>query len=130
MTPPVSGQYQPGAGYNAGPPNRFQQSGQRPAWGNRPAFGGRLPGAGRPEGFRPIQGRAFRYPQGYGYRRWALGAFLPLLFLSSDYYFNDYNAYGLYPPPYGYRWVRYGPDLLLVQMGSGYIADVIYGAFY
>ena len=30
----------------------------------------------------------------------------------------------------GYRWVRYGPDLLLVQLGTGYIADTIYGAFY
>jgi Ni/Co efflux regulator RcnB len=32
-------------------------------------------------------------------------------------------------PPKGYRWVRYGPDLLLVNVRTGRISDVIYGAF-
>jgi hypothetical protein len=102
----------------------------RPNWGGRPAFGGRPAGQGRPPGFRPIHGQPFRYPSGYGYRRWGIGAALPLLFLSSAYYFTNYGEYGLYAPPYGYRWVRYGPDLLLVQIGTGYVADAIYGAFY
>ena len=52
------------------------------------------------------------------------------MFLSNAYYFNDWNLLGLGPPPYGYVWVRYGPDLLLVDRRSGRIADVIYGAFY
>ena len=104
--------------------------GQRPNWGGRPPFGGRPPGQGRPPGFRPIQGRPFRYPSGYGYRRWGIGAALPLLFLSSAYYFSNYSQCGVYAPPFGYRWVRYGPDLLLVQIGTGYVADAIYGAFY
>ncbi len=37
---------------------------------------------------------------------------------------------GLEAPPPGCVWVRYGPDLLLVQRYSGQIVDVIYGAFY
>jgi Ni/Co efflux regulator RcnB len=37
---------------------------------------------------------------------------------------------GLPPPPYGYRWVRYGPDALLVNICDGRILDVIYDAFY
>jgi len=37
---------------------------------------------------------------------------------------------GLEPPPRGYRWVRYGPDLLLVNIRTRRVADVIYGAFY
>jgi Ni/Co efflux regulator RcnB len=37
---------------------------------------------------------------------------------------------GLEGPPYGYRWVRYGPDLLLVNTRTGRIEDAIYGAFY
>jgi len=37
---------------------------------------------------------------------------------------------GLDGAPYGYRWVRYGPDLLMVELSTGRIADVIYGAFY
>jgi Ni/Co efflux regulator RcnB len=49
--------------------------------------------------------------------------------LSSTYYFDDYSALGVGPPPYGYRWVRYGPDLLMVETRTGRIGDVIYGAF-
>jgi Ni/Co efflux regulator RcnB len=59
-----------------------------------------------------------------------VGLLLPSLFLSSAYYYNDYDALGIGPPPPGYHWVRYGPDLLLVQYGTRRIADVIYGAFY
>lgn len=55
---------------------------------------------------------------------------LPLLFLSPLYFYDDYYNMGLEGAPYGYRWVRYGPDLLLVQLGTGQIVDVIYGAFY
>jgi Ni/Co efflux regulator RcnB len=36
---------------------------------------------------------------------------------------------GLYAPPPGFVWVRFGPDLLLVNRHTGQIADVIYGAF-
>jgi Ni/Co efflux regulator RcnB len=54
---------------------------------------------------------------------------LPRLFLSSAYYFDSYARLGLEPPPPGYRWVRYGPDLLLVQNRTRRIVDVIYGAF-
>jgi Ni/Co efflux regulator RcnB len=73
--------------------------------------------------------RPFHYPHGYAYRRWTIGLFLPHLFLSTAYYFDSYTRMGLEPPPPGYRWVRYGPDLLLVQTRTGRIADVIYGAF-
>ena len=87
-------------------------------------------GSLRTSRFRPIQRPAFRYPSGYSYRRWSIGALLPSLFLSNNYYFNDYSALGVGAPPYGYHWVRYGPDLLLVQNGTRRIVDVIYGAFY
>jgi Ni/Co efflux regulator RcnB len=67
---------------------------------------------------------------GYHYRRWVIGMTLPALFLAPAYYFSDYPLLGLEPPPPGYRWVRYGPDLLLVQIPTGRIVDVIYDAFY
>lgn len=88
------------------------------------------PGVGRPPNFRPIHRPGWRYPRGYSYRRWTIGLLLPSLFLSSTYYFNDYNALGVGPPAPGYRWVRYGPDLLMVDIRTGRIGDVIYGAFY
>lgn len=112
----------PGNGYRPQPPRPARPI-VRP---NRP----HRPGAGRPPSFRPIHGPSFRYPRGYRYRRWSIGLILPSLFLSNSYYYNNYASLGVGPPPPGYRWVRYGPDLLLVQRGSGRIADVIYGAFY
>jgi Ni/Co efflux regulator RcnB len=77
-----------------------------------------------------FHGPAFSYPPGFAYRRWALGERLPILFLAPAYFFTDYAALGLDPPPYGYEWVRYGPDLLLVQLGTGQVVDVVYGAIY
>jgi Ni/Co efflux regulator RcnB len=55
---------------------------------------------------------------------------LPMLFLSAPYIFSDYNTYGFGPPPYGQQWVRYGPDLLLVDVRTGRVVNVIYGVFY
>ncbi len=100
-----------------------------PGHGVRPPRPPHRPGAGRPPNFRPIHRPGFRYPRGYRYRRWSIGLLLPALFLSSTYYFDDYYDLGVGPPPPGYRWVRYGPDLLLVQIGTRRVADVIYGAF-
>ncbi|WP_278393975.1 RcnB family protein [Sphingobium yanoikuyae] len=88
------------------------------------------PGAGRPPNFRPIHGPAYRYPRGYSYRRWTVGLFLPAIFFSTAYYYDDYWRMGLGAPPYGYRWIRYGPDMLLVEVRSRRVVDVVYGAFY
>jgi len=71
----------------------------------------------------------FIYPPGWAYRRWAVGAILPPIFLVPDYYFMDWADLGLPPPPPGTQWVRYGPDLLLVDVQTGEVVDVIYDAF-
>lgn len=84
----------------------------------------------RPATFHRIQAQAFSYPRGYRYRRFSTHSILPRLFLSSRYFWTDWAALGVGPPPPGYVWVRYGPDLLLVNRYTGRIADVIYGAFY
>jgi hypothetical protein len=72
----------------------------------------------------------FIYPQGYGYQRWAIGARLPPIFFSPDYYYADWASLGMDPPPPGYQWVRYGPDLLLVELDDGQVVDVVYDVFY
>jgi Ni/Co efflux regulator RcnB len=77
-----------------------------------------------------IRGGSYAYPSGYGYRRWGSGMFMPALFLSSMYYFDGYAEYGFGVPPYGCRWVRYGPDIVLVDLRSGRILNVVYGVFY
>jgi hypothetical protein len=121
----------------AGPAYRAQP-GSRPAVvGPRPGFAGPHPGPG-PGGPLTWRGRPinrvhvapFVYPNGWAYRRWAIGAALPALFLAPAYYYTDWAAFGLPPPDPGFQWVRYGPDLLLVNVSTGEVVDVIYGAFY
>jgi len=102
----------------------------------QPQFG-RGPG-GPPGGQFTYRGRAFpgvhggpwAYPPGWAYRRWAVGAVLPPLFLAPSYYYTGWAGLGLAPPPPGYQWVRYGPDLLLVNVPTGQVVDVAYGVFY
>jgi Ni/Co efflux regulator RcnB len=72
----------------------------------------------------------WNYPYGYGYQRWSFGEFLPSIFLAPEYYFTDYYDLGFEAPPYGFQWVRYGPDLLLVNTYTGEVEDVEYGVFY
>jgi Ni/Co efflux regulator RcnB len=79
---------------------------------------------------RRVRAPSFRYPGGYSYRRWNIGLILPSIFLSNSYFYNSWATVGAYPPPPGFVWVRYGPDLLLVSRRSGRIRDVIYGVFY
>jgi Ni/Co efflux regulator RcnB len=98
----------------------------RPPYGRRPPHRF-LSGGGW---HHSIRGSAFRYPPGFSYRVWTTGAILPSVFLTQAYFFDDYAPLGLGPPPAGYRWVRYGPDLLLVNVYSGRVADVVDGVFY
>ena len=84
----------------------------------------------RPSHVRRIHVSVFHYPRGYHYRRYRTGLVLPHIFLSSLYYYNNWYDLGFGPPPHGYVWVRYGPDLLLVKRRTGRIVDVIYGVFY
>jgi Ni/Co efflux regulator RcnB len=77
-----------------------------------------------------VHGPVFRYPPGYAYRRWTVGAFLPALFFSATYFYDDWRRLGIEPPPPGRRWVRYGSDLVLVNTRTRRIEDVIYNVFY
>ena len=108
------------------PPHQRPPAGRPPQQVRPPTY---HPGH-RPPSFRPIHRPSFQYPRGWHYRRWHVGLVLPRIFLVRTYYFYDYYDLGLGPPPPGYVWVRYGPDLLLVNIHTGRIADVIYGAFY
>ena len=80
--------------------------------------------------FNRVHVHPFVYPNGWAYREWAVGAILPPLFLTPDYYYPEWAALGLEPPPPGAQWVRYGPDLLLVDVNTGQVLDVAYGVFY
>lgn len=66
----------------------------------------------------------------YSYRRLSIGYYLDSLFFSSRYWISDPWRYRL-PEVYGpYRWVRYYDDILLVDIYSGEVVDVIHDFFY
>ncbi|HEX3406360.1 MAG TPA: hypothetical protein VHS81_03905, partial [Caulobacteraceae bacterium] len=51
-----------------------------------------------------IHGPVFHYPAGWAARRWVVGAVLPSIFLTNLYFYDDWAALGLPPPPPGARW--------------------------
>ncbi|HEY2749832.1 RcnB family protein [Phenylobacterium sp.] len=59
-----------------------------------------------------------------------MGLTLPALFLTPQFFIDDTLTMGVAGAPFGFRWVRFGPDLLLVELRTGRIVDVIYGAFF
>jgi Ni/Co efflux regulator RcnB len=76
-----------------------------------------------------IHGPPYIYPPGHRYRRWYRGQVVPAALLNSTYYYDGFFRLGLEPPPPGYRWIRYGPDLLLVNLSSNKVDDVAHGVF-
>ncbi|MGI9375248.1 MAG: RcnB family protein [Tsuneonella suprasediminis] len=75
-------------------------------------------------------GRYYAPYNGYRYSRVGIGFYLNNLFFSSRYWINDPGYYRL-PPAYGpYRWVRYYDDVLLVDIYSGEVVDVIHNFFW
>jgi hypothetical protein len=127
---PPPGGPPPGFAHPGGPPPGFAHPGGPP-----PGFAhGPPPGSPqftyRGRNFNRVHINPFIYPPGWAYREWAVGALLPPLFLTPDYYYPEWAQLGLEPPPPGAQWVRYGPDLLLVDINSGQVLDVAYGVFY
>jgi len=134
----------------AGPPGPY-----RPPGGYRPSGGYRPPGGGAPtwQGGPPDPGPAYRGQRwndqrnnGYwmnnrwhygpppqeiygrpgfalGFSDWRRGGYLPPYYQSRVV--DDYGRWGLRRPPYGYHWVRVGPDYLLVAAATGLIFDVV-----
>jgi len=118
---------------HAKPTVRHSHTWHRPAM-HRPYTGWHRPTADRwywrGHWVNRVRAPVFRYPHGWGYRHWYVGARLPAVFLIADYFYDDFLALGLESPPPGYRWVRYGPDLLLVNLRTGVVEQVAYGVFY
>jgi hypothetical protein len=137
--------YRPGnPGYRPGNPGNGNP-GYRPGNNFRPGFGapGFRPGGGRPQ-YNPQYfprtfnlGNRFNWrggnwagPRGFYYRSWVYGQILPFGWYSSQWYINDYYDYDLPVPPYGYEWIRNGPDALLVDVNSGEVVSSVPGIFY
>ena len=76
-----------------------------------------------------IHAGVYHYPHGYHYHRWVVGRPLPRVYLVPTYYYRGYGALGLAAPPPNYHWIRYGPDLMLVNIATGNVVDIRYGVF-
>jgi len=72
---------------------------------------------------------AWQDQPGYYYRRWGYGDVLPVGWFAASFWINDYEDYDLPVPPYGYEWVRSGPDALLVDAYTGEVVEAVYGLF-
>ncbi len=70
------------------------------------------------------------YGYNYGYQRIGIGIYLDQLFFGRNYWLSDPWNYRLPTAPYGYRWVRYYNDVLLVDLRTGFVEDVIRDFFW
>lgn len=64
------------------------------------------------------------------YSRFSIGFFLEPLFYGRNYWLGDPWQYRLPYAPNGTQWVRYYDDVLLVDVYSGEVIDVIYDFFW
>lgn len=72
----------------------------------------------------------YRYrPNGWYFRTWNFGDFLPYGWFAPNYYL-DWADYGLPPPPVGCEWIAQGPDAVLVDIWTGEVLSVYSGVFY
>ena len=55
---------------------------------------------------------------------------MPLSYYSARYVLDDYYNYDLYAPSYATAWVRVGNDVLLIDMVSGEVLDVVASLFW
>jgi Ni/Co efflux regulator RcnB len=68
--------------------------------------------------------------RGWSYRPVTVGYQLRPAFYGSRYFISDYGAYRLRAPGRYQRWIRYGDDLLLVNVRTGRVLQVIPGRYY
>jgi len=73
---------------------------------------------------------AYYSPYNYGYRRFSVGLFLDRLFYGQNYWISDPFYYRLPPAPYGTQWIRYYNDVILVDIYTGEVVDVIHDFFW
>jgi Ni/Co efflux regulator RcnB len=96
---------------------------------DRGGYGERVGGGARGPTHARIRAERYRYPQDVSYRFYRRGERLAPSLMVDDYLIDDFVAAGLMEPPHGDRWMRFGPDALLIDPQSGQVLDVIYGVF-
>lgn len=72
----------------------------------------------------------YQAPRGQRYRQVSVGVRFQPAFYSNRYWVNDYGTYRLPSPGYNRRWVRYGNDVVLVDLRSGRVLRVLNNFFW
>jgi Ni/Co efflux regulator RcnB len=72
---------------------------------------------------------AYVGPRGYAYRPVAVGYRFQPQYYRNQYWVNNYSNYRLRAPGRGARWVRYGNDVVLVNVRTGRVIEV-YNRFF
>lgn len=74
--------------------------------------------------------RGGRWNSPYRYRSFSPGVRIGVGYYQPRYYVNDYGRYRLPRPGYNQRWVRHYNDVLLIDVRSGFVRDVIRGFYW
>jgi Ni/Co efflux regulator RcnB len=69
-------------------------------------------------------------PSGWTQRAYVVGEAIPADLLRGPYVITDYRRYGLPRPQGDEKWIRVGPDVLLVRVGTGNVLMRIENVFY
>ncbi len=77
----------------------------------------------------PLLASDYLWPQGQAYRRYTVGMRLPQSYWIAPYVMTRYASAGFDRPKEGAQWIRYGPDLLMVDLAVGDVIEVVYGVF-
>ncbi len=72
---------------------------------------------------------AFTAPNGYTYRKFAVGDHVSPVLLHGNVALTDFQSYQLEAPPMGATWIRDGNDALLVDTNTGEVIQAQYGLF-
>lgn len=69
-------------------------------------------------------------PRGYRYRPVVVGHRFDRAYYGNRYWVRDYRAYRLPAPRAGHRWIRYGNDVVMVNLRTGRVVLVYNGFFW
>jgi Ni/Co efflux regulator RcnB len=75
------------------------------------------------------RGPVYVHPYGYNYRPWNIGYRLPPAYFGQRYWIGDPGYYRLPPAYRGTRWVRVGPDALLISVHNGVVVRAVRGLY-
>ncbi|GGE18897.1 hypothetical protein GCM10011529_26730 [Polymorphobacter glacialis] len=76
------------------------------------------------------RGPAYMHPRGYGYRSWGVGYRVPQAYYGDRYWIGNPGQYRLPPAYRGTRWVRVGPDALLISRINGQVLQAVRGLYW